>query len=63
MSSIACEMYCANLSCTAITIGSVRCTLAEEEANALKNGTLISLHDEVSPSMLIMTGLELEELQ
>ena len=55
-------MYCANLY-TAITIGSVRRTLAEEEAGALKNGTLISLHDEVSPSVLIMTGLELEELQ
>lgn len=47
----------------AVTLGSVRRALADEEATALKEGTFIALHDQVSPSVLILAGLEMEELQ
>ena len=41
----------------------IQLQLAEEDARQLAQGIQISLHDDVSPSMLIFQGLELEELQ
>ncbi|KAF8814361.1 hypothetical protein BYT27DRAFT_7219865 [Phlegmacium glaucopus] len=41
----------------------VRLQLAEEDARELARGSQISLHDDVSASMLIFQGLELQELQ
>jgi hypothetical protein len=41
----------------------IRLRLAEEDARQLTQGNQISLHDDVSPSMLIFQGLELVELQ
>lgn len=41
----------------------VRLRLAEEDANALDRGETIALHDDISPSVLIFQGLQLEDLQ
>ena len=47
----------------AISLASVRLSLAEEESAAIEAGDLVLLHGDVSPSMLIIAGLEIEELQ
>lgn len=47
----------------AITQASARLKLAELEADELKCGIDVSLHPEVSPSVLIASGLDLEEEQ
>ncbi|KAH9921598.1 uncharacterized protein B0H18DRAFT_956557 [Fomitopsis serialis] len=47
----------------AISLASVRLSLAEEESAAIESGDLVLLHGDVSPSMLIIAGLEIEELQ
>jgi hypothetical protein len=41
----------------------VRLRLAQEDADDLSKGKRGSVHEYVSPSMLIYQGLELEELQ
>lgn len=41
----------------------VRLRLAEEDANSLSRGETLVLHDDISPSILIFQGLQLEELQ
>ena len=41
----------------------VRLRLAQEDANDLAMGRRLSIHDDVSPSMLIYQGLELEDFQ
>ena len=41
----------------------VRLRLAQEDANELAMGRWLSIHDDVSPSMLIYQGLELEDFQ
>ncbi|KAH9829181.1 uncharacterized protein C8Q71DRAFT_799831 [Rhodofomes roseus] len=46
-----------------ITLAAVRRELAEEEATSIADGSLVILHDKVSPSTLITAGLELEEAQ
>ncbi|KAH9906094.1 uncharacterized protein B0H18DRAFT_1132035 [Fomitopsis serialis] len=46
-----------------VTLASIRRTLAEEESTAINNGTFTMLHDTVSPSVLIIAGLEIEDLQ
>ncbi|KAG1789918.1 hypothetical protein EV424DRAFT_1549952 [Suillus variegatus] len=47
----------------AITQAGARLRLAELEANELERGIDVSLHPEVSPSVLIASGLDLEEEQ
>ena len=44
-------------------MASVRLALAKEDAEELQSGNAIALHDVCSASMLISTGLELEEEQ
>ncbi|KAH7906050.1 hypothetical protein BJ138DRAFT_1138106 [Hygrophoropsis aurantiaca] len=45
------------------TQNSVKLSLAEDETRELEKGNNISLHADVSPSVLISSGLELEEQQ
>lgn len=45
-----------------MTMASVRLQLAKEEADDLARGSPV-LHDVCSPSVLISTGLELEDQQ
>lgn len=49
--------------CLVVTDTEVRLRLAEEDANDLAAGRRLSIHDDVTPSMLIYQGLELEDLQ
>ena len=45
-------------------VAAVRRALAEEDAAARADSRSIALlHEDVSPSMLIISGLEIEELQ
>lgn len=48
---------------TGITMGSVRLELAREDQAVLQTGTYFALHEDCTPSVLISTGLELEEQQ
>jgi hypothetical protein len=48
---------------TAITMASVRLELAKEDQVDLQTGTSLALHKDCTPSVLISTGLELEEQQ
>lgn len=41
----------------------VRLELAKEEAQELQNGNDVSIHTEISPSVLISMGLDLEDQQ
>jgi hypothetical protein len=47
----------------AVSEAEVRLRLAQEDANDLADGNQHSLHEDVTPSMLIYQGLEIEELQ
>lgn len=47
----------------AMTQTTVRLQLAENKAHDLQAGINVSLHDEVSPFILISTGLDLEDQQ
>ncbi|KIK47784.1 hypothetical protein CY34DRAFT_73368, partial [Suillus luteus UH-Slu-Lm8-n1] len=44
-----------------VTQASVRLALVQQDAKDLEEGTSISLHSEVTPSILISTGLDLED--
>jgi hypothetical protein len=46
-----------------VTDSQVRLRLAEEDNQQLERGERLVVHDDVTPSMLILQGLELEELQ
>lgn len=46
-----------------MTDNQVRLRLAEEDNQQLQQGERLAVHDDVTPSMLILQGLELEELQ
>ncbi|KZT04662.1 uncharacterized protein LAESUDRAFT_657482, partial [Laetiporus sulphureus 93-53] len=46
-----------------ITQASVRLQLVEEDAAQLRDGEASAVHDTISPSMVIMSSLELEKLQ
>ncbi|KAG2111751.1 hypothetical protein DEU56DRAFT_935828 [Suillus clintonianus] len=46
-----------------ITLASVRLALAKEEESDLQSGASLALHEDCSPSVLISSGLELEEQQ
>ncbi|KAG1731320.1 uncharacterized protein EDB91DRAFT_1238951 [Suillus paluster] len=46
-----------------ITLASVRLELAKEDASELELGSFHKLHEDCSPSVLISSGLELEEQQ
>ncbi|TFY56545.1 hypothetical protein EVJ58_g7570, partial [Rhodofomes roseus] len=46
-----------------VTMAAVRRELAEEEAALLEAGTLVTCHDNMSPTVMITAGLELEDLQ
>ncbi|KAG2006690.1 hypothetical protein CC2G_014446 [Coprinopsis cinerea AmutBmut pab1-1] len=48
---------------THMTANAVRLKLAEEEAEALKEGKSVSVHAVVTPSQFIVQGLDLEEAQ
>ncbi|EAU83273.2 hypothetical protein CC1G_12790 [Coprinopsis cinerea okayama7 len=50
-------------SSTHMTASAVRLELAEEDESARKEGRLVSAHAEVTPSVFIMQGIELEEAQ
>ncbi len=47
----------------AITQAAIKRQFTEEDADALKAGTAIVLHDKFSASGMIIAGIELEELQ
>ncbi|KAG1747183.1 uncharacterized protein EDB91DRAFT_1235939 [Suillus paluster] len=47
----------------AMTQASVRLELAQRDANELEDGSAISLHSEVTCSVLISTGIDLEDAQ
>ncbi|KAG1885253.1 hypothetical protein F4604DRAFT_1878622 [Suillus subluteus] len=46
-----------------VTVASVRLELAREDEINLQTGTCLALHEDCTPSILISTGLELEEQQ
>jgi len=46
-----------------MTQAAVRLALSKAEAEEIERGNNISLHDDISPSMLISSGLELEDQQ
>ncbi|KZT02330.1 uncharacterized protein LAESUDRAFT_762900 [Laetiporus sulphureus 93-53] len=48
---------------SAITQASVRLQLAEKDAAHLRDGEVTTVHDMISPSMMITSGIELEEIQ
>lgn len=48
---------------TTLSQDAIRLRLADAEAAALAAGTLHQLHDEVTPSMYVATGLDLEYQQ
>lgn len=49
--------------CLAISQDAIRLRLADVEAAALAAGTLNQLHDEVTPSMYVASGMDLEQQQ
>ncbi|KAG2346925.1 hypothetical protein BDR05DRAFT_974438 [Suillus weaverae] len=51
------------LKVTTVTQASVRLALSKAESDEMEHGTIMSLHDEKSPSMLISSWLELEDQQ
>ncbi|KAH6888259.1 hypothetical protein BKA70DRAFT_1121889 [Coprinopsis sp. MPI-PUGE-AT-0042] len=46
-----------------LTQNAVRLRLADEDANAIKDGSLIQAHADVTPSIFIRQGIELEDAQ
>ncbi|KAG1787040.1 hypothetical protein EV424DRAFT_1476780 [Suillus variegatus] len=46
-----------------ITLASVRLALAKEDEMEIQSGSCLALHEDCSPSVLISSGLELEEQQ
>ena len=46
-----------------MTQSQVRREMAEEDANELKAGTVAPVHNEVSASVMLTIGLDLEEQQ
>lgn len=48
---------------SAITLVAVRGALEDEEAEAEKRGDATPVHDDISPSVLINSGMELEDQQ
>lgn len=52
-----------DLTSAPVTQASVRLQLSQAEAEQLKRGLDVSLHSEVSPSVLIAVGLDLEAQQ
>ena len=51
------------ISISAITQHGVRLALAEEEAADLRRDDAITIHDDISPGMLIASGIDLESQQ
>jgi len=49
--------------CSALSQAAVRKRLAELEAEEAKRGDNIAIHEDISPAVFILTGLELEEAQ
>jgi hypothetical protein len=47
----------------AMTQAAVRLALSMAEATEIERGNNVSLHDDISPSVLISSGLELEDQQ
>jgi hypothetical protein len=48
---------------TAVTQHRVRLELAEEDAVALARDDALAIHDDISPAMLITSGIDLEAQQ
>ncbi|KAH9913407.1 uncharacterized protein B0H18DRAFT_960370 [Fomitopsis serialis] len=46
-----------------VTLAAVRRELAEEESTGIADGSLVLLHEKITPSILITAGLEMEEAQ
>jgi len=46
-----------------VTDSDVRLRLAREEADALARGNTMAIHQDISPSILIFQGIQLEDLQ
>ncbi|KAF4600288.1 hypothetical protein EYR38_004912 [Pleurotus pulmonarius] len=55
--------YMAETTCTSLSQDAIRLRLADAEAAALAAGTLDQLHDEMTPSMYVASGLDLEHQQ
>jgi hypothetical protein len=51
------------ISITAITQHGVRLALAEEEAADIQRDDAVTIHDDISPGMLIASGIDLESQQ
>jgi hypothetical protein len=49
--------------CLVITLASVRLALSKEEETDIQSGACLAMHEDCSPSVLISSGLELEEQQ
>ena len=47
----------------AVTQHKVRLALAEEDATSLQKDDAVMVHDDISPAMLISSGIELESQQ
>ena len=47
----------------AVTQHDVRLKLAEEDARDLEAGEIVGVHDDISPGMLIASGLDIEGQQ
>lgn len=48
---------------TALTTEGVRLAMNEAEAADIARGNIVMIHDAVSPCVLMMTGMDLEEQQ
>lgn len=46
-----------------VTDSDVRLRLASEEADALARGNAMPIHQDITPSILIFHGIQLEDLQ
>jgi hypothetical protein len=49
--------------CIGITQHAVRLALAEEDAAELAQDEAVAIHDDISPAMLIASGIDLETQQ
>ena len=47
----------------AVTQASVRLQLVQKDATQLQTGEAVPIYDHISPSIMIMYGLEIEDLQ
>lgn len=64
MSIVLCQIiHVTESNLTAVTQAAVRLALSKAEAEEIEHGVHISLDDDISPSVLISSGMELEDQQ